>query len=390
MRTACCAMILALSAAVVAGEDTVPPPPASLQKDAEKLIKEVSKEDYAKTKPEDKAALAKKLLKQAEETKDDLAAKYVLWREAGTLAAQGGDMSTALAAVDKMAAEFTVDAVALKKAALTTVGLVTRDAEQSRAIGGMRTLLDKPDDPAANLLVGKHWCFSKGDWSTGLPSLAKCSVPALKAAAEAELAKPGEAQAQVAAAEGWWDAAENETEKPAKAAMQARAKYWYQKALPSLTGLARVKAEKRLAAPSPEAATSKAPKPDVIFMAKKSMKPYPAKTQFGRFPVQDDDDATAVFSNKPVYFDQRTGKDVLYAVRSSVPLRHVRWKGAAMTAMTIEVLDADGSAVAKGGPYAGGNVWDEFTVEFEPRAQFYLRIRNGASTWLLISEIELK
>jgi hypothetical protein len=120
------------------------------------------------------------------------------------------------------------------------------------------------------------------------------------------------------------------------------------------------------------------------------MKLFPTKTQFGRFPVQESDDATAPFSEKPVYFDQRTGKDVLYAVRSAVPLRQLRWKGAAMTDMTIEVQDFDGSAVAKGGPYAGGNVWAEFTLDFEPRTQFYLRFRNCVSMWYLIAEIELK
>jgi hypothetical protein len=30
------------------------------------------------------------------------------------------------------------------------------------------TLAEKPDDPAANLAMGKYLCFSKGEWEWGI------------------------------------------------------------------------------------------------------------------------------------------------------------------------------------------------------------------------------
>src|SRR5437879_3417936 len=60
---------------------------------AEKLIKDIFKDDYtaAKKRPDAALDLAAKMLKQAQETKDDPAAKYVLLRESRELAAGAGD-----------------------------------------------------------------------------------------------------------------------------------------------------------------------------------------------------------------------------------------------------------------------------------------------------------
>src|SRR5512137_755069 len=101
--------------------DKAPVPDAARLKAAEKTIRDLFKEDYSKNKPEDKAALARKLSQQADETQDDPAARYVAWREASMLAAQGGDLDTALAVLDKMAATFAVDVAPLKKKALTDI-----------------------------------------------------------------------------------------------------------------------------------------------------------------------------------------------------------------------------------------------------------------------------
>ena len=47
--------------------------------------------------------------------------------------------------------------------------LASSAAELKRA---QATLADKPDDPSANLMVGRQVCFVQGDWSRGLPMLA--------------------------------------------------------------------------------------------------------------------------------------------------------------------------------------------------------------------------
>src|SRR5262245_40431958 len=64
-------------------------------KEAEKTIKSLFKEDYAKRSPADRIALAKNLLKQGVETKDSPAARYVLFRESQEIAAKAGDIETA-------------------------------------------------------------------------------------------------------------------------------------------------------------------------------------------------------------------------------------------------------------------------------------------------------
>ena len=120
------------------------------------------------------------------------------------------------------------------------------------------------------------------------------------------------------------------------------------------------------------------------------MKLFASGYKTGQFPAQDGDDPLGPFDNKPTYFQQQTGTDVFYDVHSPRPLKQLRWKGAAMRNMTIEVLDAKGNVITTGGPYEGGNKWAEFTVNFEPHKEFTLRFSNHISQWYLISELELK
>ncbi|HEY3323885.1 MAG TPA: serine/threonine-protein kinase [Planctomycetota bacterium] len=131
-------------------------------------------------------------------------------------------------------------------------------------------------------------------------------------------------------------------------------------------------------------------KPEITFRADESMKMFPSGQKFGEFPVQEGRDPLAPFENKAAYFMQKSGTDVVYDVSSSRPLKQIRWKGAAMQNMTIEILDTKGAVLTTGGPYQGGNRWAEFTVNFEPRKDFVLRFRNHVSVWYLIAEIELK
>jgi hypothetical protein len=138
------------------------------------------------------------------------------------------------------------------------------------------------------------------------------------------------------------------------------------------------------------ASIAKANRPEVTFLAPDSMKLFPVGYRQMQFPVQETDDATAPFANKVVYFNQKTGTDVVYRVRSPRPLRQVRWKGAAMQKMMIEIMDLKGNILTSGGPYEGANKWAEFSVTFEARAEFLLRFRNHISTWYMIAELELK
>jgi len=289
---------------LLAADEKKPVPKAEAQAAAEKLVKEVFKDDYAKTKAADKLALAQKLLQQAEETKDDAAARYVLFREAINLATQAGDLTQAFTAADELAKEFAVSGAALKAAAIDKAAAdvapadakalvetllpiideaVTADdydtaARIAKAAEGaakktkmlavvsqvtsrakdldklkanfekvqvaLTTLQTKADDADANLLVGRHYCFVKGDWDKGLPFLVKGSDAALKALAQKDIALPTVPAEQLAVADGWYDLAAKESP---KVQIQLRAHFWYKEAVAGLTGITKTKAEKRLA-----------------------------------------------------------------------------------------------------------------------------------------------
>jgi len=271
---------------------------------ADKVIKDLFKDEYARTKPADKLALAKKLLEQARETRDDPAARYVLFREAIDLATLAGDLNQAFEAAGELAMEYVVNGISVKAAAIdkAAAGVAAGDAKalvdiilpvideavaaddyeaaarivqaaetaakksknlalvaQVRSRGkdideakasfekvqaALKALQAKPDDADAGLVVGRHYCLVKGDWEKGLPFLVKGSDAPLKALAQKELARPAVAAEQLALADGWYELAAKESP---KAQLQLRAHYWYQEALPGLSGLAKAKAEKRLA-----------------------------------------------------------------------------------------------------------------------------------------------
>jgi hypothetical protein len=283
-----------------------PEPDAEALKAAEKLVRDTYKADYARRTPADQQAFAARLLTEAAETKDDPAGRYVLLRESRDIAAQAGDATTALSAIDRLAEAFAVDPLPMKAAALAAVARTARtpealealtgaclaaadeaaDAEQyetalallsraessarqarntaaaSRALSrrkeiepiraehlkiadSLKTLLSNPDDPAANLAVGIFRCLFREDWERGLPMLAKGSDPALKALADREIARPETADQQVALGDAWWDAASQKSG-PARTGCLARAAHWYEQALPKLEGIAKIKADKRI------------------------------------------------------------------------------------------------------------------------------------------------
>ncbi len=107
----------------------------------------------------------------------------------------------------------------------------------------METLMDDPDNAAANLTVGQWRCFVKSDWIKGLPYLAKGSREDLAQLARQDLAKPSAAAEQAAVADAWWAMAEKDRTE-AKAGFRARALYWYKQASPGLAGLEKVRIDK--------------------------------------------------------------------------------------------------------------------------------------------------
>jgi hypothetical protein len=107
-----------------------------------------------------------------------------------------------------------------------------------------------PADAVAALDAGRYHCLVKGDWPTGLPLLARCADPAIRAAAEADLTAsadpavaPGPARL-AAIARLWWDLA-GSSDAAVRPRLQERAAHWYRQAAPNLAGVARTQAEQR-------------------------------------------------------------------------------------------------------------------------------------------------
>src|SRR5438445_10094342 len=253
------ALAFALVLALPGGEPArkkLPVPDKAGQLKAHKLIQEVYGEDYAKARkdPAALAGLARTLLQEGRDTADDPAARYVLYREARQLAAQAGDVQTALQAVEEAAQDFAIppaDTFRAKVAALTTASKATARPDSYQAVVDAGLLLleealgaddydnaralvstaeaaarklkvvalvrsvqrrgqevqklqeayakikpfadklhDDPRDPQANLVMGRYQALTKGSWEKGLPLLARGSDPALKALAAKDLAAP--------------------------------------------------------------------------------------------------------------------------------------------------------------------------------------------------------
>lgn len=296
------------SSAAQAQLQKIPIPDPAARFAASKLVNEVYADDLAKAKTlEQKQALAKAMIDTAEQEKDP-ARYYAILSRAMELACDAGDMDIASTAIEKLDAVYAIDVLKLRADVATAVSKNARMAEQSRKLavqakslidtalmadrydiarslsdiamssaraGGdanlqsqiaakvqqaraleiayadvkdaMVVLVSKPTDAEANLKVGKFLCFVKGDWDSGLPMLSAANDEALKSLAAADAASPGGPEDQVKLAEGWWNLSEKSTGLTQQR-MQERALKWYRSALPMLSGLDKLKVEKRLAA----------------------------------------------------------------------------------------------------------------------------------------------
>jgi len=283
-------------------------PETAKQRDPEKLIKDLFKEQYAKRSQADHQVLAQLLLNEVSKNRNDLAVVWVLCREAQDQAVQAGDLPAAMKAIDTAAEVFDVDGMSMRNAALAAalkmvktpeegVGLVmasfkvideliandqydvadklaasmlppakksgnalvlgqlttrAKDIVDAKALyQGMKSVLEKlakaPDDPSANTEMGKFLCFVKGNWDLGLRFIVKGADLTLKPLAEKELATSGHSADLVALGDGWWDLGEKDKSPLRKSQMMTHAKALYEIALPEASGLLKSKIEKRLA-----------------------------------------------------------------------------------------------------------------------------------------------
>jgi len=270
-------------------------------------MKEVFAAQLTDRTPAGRKMLITALVAQADKSADVPAERFVLLAAAYDAAIEAVDLPQALRFADEMARHFDVDALAIKAAAVPTLiakpsasreitlanarsaldlanelsaaedfAAATRvcqaivpasaaDAElrvqvqnRLREIAALRDSAGKvakeveklktnPNDPAANLAVGRHYCFLKNDWGTGLPLLARSGDAELKLIAAQELTVPTEPSAIARLADAWWSIANKQSDSLAKIAVTAHAAALYNKAFPNLAGLQRELATRRLA-----------------------------------------------------------------------------------------------------------------------------------------------
>ncbi len=260
--------------------------------------------------PPQKLALADKLLQEALATKDDPAAAYVLFGLASGLAAAGGDWTTSIEMIEAAAARFDIHSARMKLDVLNKALPALRTAPQPALLAyeladlalsvmeeailadqidqaveayklasgivkrsgdndliqevlsrnhcvhvfqkqyeafraAEKQLATNPDDPAAHAMLGRWHGFLKGLWEKGLEHLARAQPADLASLAQADLAAPEDPKEQLLLAERWLKYADSESEE-AKGHIQLRAAYWYRQALPGLSGLDKISAERQL------------------------------------------------------------------------------------------------------------------------------------------------
>ncbi len=287
-----------------------PAPSAAEIADAQRRVRDAFKEELSqRATPEARLAAAYKLLKDGLATEGDGAVQFVMLGEAADLAAQAGDADLALRANCETAARFkgqsapamwveTLRAVGkvpvargaagekkaealgrlclvLAEAAAAQDDVASADellkmaarlaakspplaaaaaeanktlrefkAELQKSKAALARLTAAPGDAASNGTLGRFYCLWKGQWRDGLLMLSKGTDPLLKDLAARDLKSP-EGEAARALADAYWLLSEKHAG-TARANLRGRSARWYAAALPTLKGLEKVTAEKRM------------------------------------------------------------------------------------------------------------------------------------------------
>lgn len=288
-----------------------PPAPATLAAELEKA-RAIYEDDLKKAaKPEQKAAVARNIVKVAGQTDLDATARYVLLDLARKVfVLQAGEVKEALDVAAVLEKEYELPPDELSIATIEALGDATLDGPQRAALAtaaidlaealldderfepagklailavqsaskqkdadlrkkvllrknqlvqivsgweavkaSQQKLADSPDDPAANLAVGKFRCLVLEDWERGPMHLAKGSDAELAAAAKLDSeAAQGKPELALAAAEAWLELAKDSKtgDRDQRQALQRRAKSLLEEAVPKLSDLSKVKAERKL------------------------------------------------------------------------------------------------------------------------------------------------
>ncbi len=282
----------------------LPIPSQARQEEIGRDMEEAYELSQAKS-PDDQLQLAGELLELGVKS-DDADERFTVLRKAMGLASAGGDAALMLRAADATATEFDVDGLAVKAKIMGSFSHGARTESRTKSfIESVEPVIDEAlaadrcdialelvstayklcqgstdrehrkvmydrrkeiqefhkrwqiveraraeletdaNNADAHLIVGRHLCFTIGDWQRGLPHLAQSADEPLKALAQRDLQLPEKAEDQLALADAWWDL-DTGKDDTASAACRARAAGWYGEALPRLAGISKLKAEQRV------------------------------------------------------------------------------------------------------------------------------------------------
>jgi hypothetical protein len=288
-------------------------PGIAAQEDLLKKIREIYAIDYADTSFNGRRALSRRLIEASNQTRKDSDAKFILLREARDVAASVGDVTTAFEAADILAATFPVaklserfevmraaaNSLTAPKADLAAASICMDLADQCVAEGDYSRaqillslaetttrqaksvpyarwilsrmaslkpkadaydsakpaeakLAESPDDPEANLVMGRFVAFVKGDIDAGLSLLSKGSDQELAALADEDLDAAENVPDELRLANAWWAMADRQPNQ-FRSAIRCRAGFWYHQVSPGLDGLDKALAERRLQELNPPA-----------------------------------------------------------------------------------------------------------------------------------------
>lgn len=185
--------------------------------------------------------LAHRLFEEGMRRRAEPLAFAAMLTEALRLAADSDELELIALIPDQMMGVFAgYDAGGERRAVLAR--LRTRQLGQA-----MLVLNERPDDPAANGLVGRHLALELGRWEPALPLLAKGEDGEWARVARMELARPGRPAEQLAAALAWRELARRAARGEDRLVLNTRARGWLERVLPQLEGVQREEADRVLA-----------------------------------------------------------------------------------------------------------------------------------------------
>jgi hypothetical protein len=228
------------SAPKVVSTTGLPVPSPELVSKAVANLQNTYAEKYRSAMPNAKADLCAELFTKAKTSQGDSTLCYSMITEACRLASDSKvqDIGLILNAGDFLAKTFAnVDSQTEKKR-LLALGSTPLNTAAIK-------LINNPDDADANTLVGLSFCFTHGDFVSGLPMLIRSGDTFLADLSKKEIAKDTNALRQLEIADGWNKQVKDGKYKNYTIKMSARAVEFYRQALKTgLTGGSKDQAEK--------------------------------------------------------------------------------------------------------------------------------------------------